>query len=1011
MYDVKAKSEGNNAVIGLNSYINLDKSGIKGDVRLRIIGKLEEGDYLKWKYDKIEVDSVSVDVKRKSFELTGKLYFFKDDPTYGKGLEGKVDLYSEGLNLEMESRAIFGRKEDYRYWFVDTYGRPTKSKNENFRIFDIGGALYYHMNRSGFESESKSLTGISYVPDKRVGFGFKALAAFEVKKSATFTGLAAIEMTFNSQRQGGGVRRIGFYGAGALMDGGGGYYSGNSPFGTVGHMQQQVIQREQNISNFKELSIDKEGIKYFASEVFPDVLTGKEKFAAQVAIDFDFKNKTYWGMFDVFLNLGVFKGAGEKNRFGYLEFYNSPSDWYLYVGTPTKRFGLRDLPIGAFKAKINVYYMTGTILPDPALPPANVIDILDLKGDELLFGRNFSSGLAQGRGYAFGAEFALGKSYDWGIIYASVQAGVGFDLMLRDFGETTCKGRSGKIGMDGWYATGQLYAYLQGEFGAQIKIFGIRKRIRILKAGLAVLAQGQLPNPWFVKGYAGVSVRVLGFGIKARLKVTIGEECEMINQTGLQEVKAISDISPEDGRTDIDVFEAVQVAFNIPINDIVEIPDEQGIRKFQFKLKEISVKDGNTVLAGSKNWNSTKDVLIFDTDDILPPQKKITATVKVVFNELKGGQWVPVMNNGQPAFEEKTVSFTTGDAPTKIHHKNIEYMYPIVDQRYYLPKESNTGYVQLEKGQDYLFGTEGFKDELFFITEDGKEIKTPFSYNNATNKLTFTIPKLPNQKEISYQLITSKINSESNTARTDKETYTEVSEDLSIATNKLTGSATNDALFTRLKFNFSTSKFDTFKEKMRAIKVTKNYTFPDGASNVAQLELRIAKSEPFDINEVVGTKYSQNIALISGTAMRTDLYYKKEIYPLLYEKYPLDNNIKVNRDVAILGNPPMKNIKPGFLYKKYLQSNTGNNYLEERFPFRWNIAAAYKEDFVHLQYMIVNRYLNTNPIDVSAYEKYKYLIDGTFPYINVEKYPVEFEYRLPAKKVGNKVKINYKNFF
>ncbi len=1008
MYDVKVKSEGDKAVIGLNSYINLDKSGIKGDVRLRVIGKLEEGDFLKWKYEKIEVDSISVDVKRKSFELTGKLYFFRDDPTYGKGLEGKVDLYSEGLNLQMESRAIFGRKEDYRYWFVDTYGRPAKSKNKNFEIFDIGGALYHHMDRSGFGSDSKSLTGIKYTPDKSVGFGFKALAAFQVKKSATFTGLVAIEMSFNSKSQGGGVRRIGFYGAGALMDGDG-YYNGLSPFGTVEDMQAKVVDKEKG---FKNISLDKEGLKYYADKVFPDMLTGNEKFAAQVAIDFDFKNKTYWGMFDVFLNLGVFKGAGEKNRFGYLEFYNSPTDWYLYVGTPTKRFGLKDLPIGVFDAKINVYFMTGTILPDPALPPANVIDILDLSGDELLFGRNFNNGLAQGVGYAFGAEFALGKSYDWGIIYASVQAGVGFDLMLRDFGETTCKGRSGKIGMDGWYATGQLYAYLQGEFGAQIKLFGMRKRVRILKAGLAVLAQGQLPNPWFVKGYAGVKIRVLGVGIKARLKVTIGEECEMIGKTGVQELNVISDIVPEDGRTKIDVFDAVQVAFNFPVNDIVEVEGDAGITKYRIYFEELTIKEGNNEIQGKVEWNNTKDQLIFEPDDLLPSEKKITVTVKVRFDEKKPrSSWQPVLNNGTPAFETKTATFTTGKAPTNIAHRNIEKMYPVIGQRYLLPKETSKGYAQLKKGQDYLFGQKGYKDELYFVTESGQAIKSNFAYNNASNTLSFSIPKLPNRDQIVLKLVTSKENTGSGTANNKKEVYVDSGDGVSVTSNKIDGTVTNTGSYTRLEFGFGTSKYNTFKEKVKAMDIKDYYTFIDGQPSAGGLGLAGTEFEPFDINEVRGTNYTDNTPFIVGKGLLTDTYFNNEIYPLVYKPAPYYWAREEDRNYIENNVVPVYNIKVSNAYRELVLSNPEHSHLKKNFPFTWNLAAAYRRDFIGLRSGVTGYILKNPPVEEEIYNKFKYIIEGNFPYINIETYKVEFEYKLPHENTGSKTIIKYKNYF
>ncbi|UOB17066.1 hypothetical protein [Abyssalbus ytuae] len=329
-YDIEIKTKNETrAELGFNSYVNLDETGIHGDVRLRIIGELEDGDYLKWKYKTLKIDSVEVDVKKSDFEFHGKLHFFKNNPEYGKGLAGKLQFSSESLEIELEAKGIFGKTEGYRYWFVDGYGRPKKSGNSNFTIYDIGGGMYHNMRKAGVDERSHSMSGIYYMPDNRVKFGFKALAAFEVKKSSTFTGLVAIEMSFNRH---GGVNRLGFYGAAALMNGSG----GSNPFGEVDDMQATLAQKEQSLSNFHELSIDKEGIKYFATEVFPDLLTGREAFAAQVGIDFDFTNKTYWGMFDIFLNMGLIKGAGEKNRLGYLEFYNAPDDWYIYIGTPDK---------------------------------------------------------------------------------------------------------------------------------------------------------------------------------------------------------------------------------------------------------------------------------------------------------------------------------------------------------------------------------------------------------------------------------------------------------------------------------------------------------------------------------------------------------------------------------------------------------------------------------------------------------------------------------------------------
>jgi len=777
-------------------------------------------------------------------------------------------------------------------------------------------------------------------------------------------------------------------------------------------MQQTVSEKEQSLSNFHELSIDKEGIKYFATEVFPDLLTGKELFAAQVGIDFNFDEDSYWGMFDVFLNTPAIKGEGEKNRLGYLEFYNSPEDWYIYVGTPDKRFGVKDIPIGPYKAAINLYYMTGTILPNPAKPDAVVIDILDLTADELAFGRNFDDDLAVGKGYAFGATFRLGMGFDWGIVYASAEAGVGFDLMIRDFGDATCRGSEERVGMDGWYATGQLYAYLQGEIGVQIKIFGFKKRVPILEAGIATLAQGQFPNPWYVKGYAGIKVRVLGVvTVRARLKIIIGEECELIGKTGLQNVVVISDILPADDSSNVDVFDAVQVAFNMPVNSEVTVEEESGRKTYRVSLNEFSVKENGSDIAGEQTWNNQKDLLIFESTDVLPPQKEITATVKVSFEEKVNGIFKPVTDeNGNVLLEEKIITFTTGDAPVSIPYRNIVHMYPVIDQKYFFPKESNTGSVQLEKGQDYLFSQPGFTDELFYIDENQQSQKVNFAYDTVENILNFDIPTSMNtETEYTFKLITSKISNNQQGSTT--ESVIQVADSISMTQNTIAGQAATDALFERLVFNFKTSKHNTFTDKMNSLSATQYYTLIDGSSDVGALGIKLNDFEPFGVNDIQGTIYTNNKALLQLEGIQTDFYYTGRIYPLLYQNYPLDVDIEVDREIAILGLPPVRSLRLSNPYSVYTEHTPNSSYLRENFPFRWHLAYSYKQDFSELQYKIVNRYLGGDTVSQSVYNQYGYIINGIFPYLEREFYNVKVEYILPNKASGNATTIQYKNEF
>lgn len=68
-------------------------------------------------------------------------------------------------------------------------------------------------------------------------------------------------------------------------------------------------------------------------------------------------------------------------------------------------------------------------------------------------------------------------------LYARFQAGLGTDIMLKNYGqEAKCTNRGGRqIGIHGWYANGQAYAYLQGELGIKIKLWFVKKKSLLSK--------------------------------------------------------------------------------------------------------------------------------------------------------------------------------------------------------------------------------------------------------------------------------------------------------------------------------------------------------------------------------------------------------------------------------------------------------------------------------------------------------------------------------------------------
>ncbi len=103
--------------------------------------------------------------------------------------------------------------------------------------------------------------------------------------------------------------------------------------------------------------------------------------------------------------------------------------------------------------------------------------------------------------------------------------------MLKDYGDAHCEGSTDPIGMNGWYANAQAYAYLQGELGVKVNLWFIKARIPIIQGAAAALMQASLPNPaWFV-GYLGVRFNLLGGMVKGnvRFKVEVGNECKIVS--------------------------------------------------------------------------------------------------------------------------------------------------------------------------------------------------------------------------------------------------------------------------------------------------------------------------------------------------------------------------------------------------------------------------------------------------------------------------------------------------
>ncbi|MCV6628529.1 MAG: hypothetical protein OIF50_01580 [Flavobacteriaceae bacterium] len=999
--NIEVHARDNQVGLGFDLAVNLMSQGFNGKTRLDIIGSMEDGSGLdRWKFDKLKVNNIFIQADLGAMKLKGEIALMDNDPTYGDGFYGKLE--ADFSSIKVTASALFGKK-DFRYWYVDGLAELNPGPSIGVLEFNaFGGGAYYRMSRRTGGYSSKIPTGMDYVPDNDVGLGVRALVGFSTTSSEQlFNGKAGFEIAFNRH---GGVNRIAFYGEGHLVQ--------PIDFKFGDKFKDKLTKLEDKINSYGDNdlmnALKESNLVDYTKATFPkDGLSFEMGIDAYVAIEHDFKNKVLHGSFDVFVNTpgGFFQGVGPKGRAGWAVFHISPKEWYIHIGTPEDRIGLK-LGIGSFYIKSTAYLMVGDKIPGSPPPPAIVSEILGVETESLDYMRDLNS-LGEGRGFAFGAELSMDTGdMTFLIFYARFQAGLGFDIMLKDYGEAACKGR-GQIGINGWYANGQSYAYLQGELGIKIKLMFIRKKIPIISAGAAVLLQAKLPNPAWFRGYLGGHYNLLGGLVKGRFrfKLELGEECELVQGGVLGGMKIIADLSPKDQSDNVDVFAVPQAAFNMRINKEFELEDDEGVKKYKILLEKFQLTKEGQEIAGEMEWNSNNDVLNFVTHDILPPNSNLKVYVRVSFQEYKGGSWQTIYDKGKKAIEEKEIAFTTGEAPDHIPKKNILYCYPVIAQKNFYPKESNSGYVKLHRGQPYLFTPEtDWQQKIKF--EGETTVSSDLQYNTSTRTVLFKIPDLAKQKE--YRIYMFSMPPASSDDSSTQQTYTNqnlAGEDNTVAirNKQLSGVKRNVQEQELLSYDFHTSNFDLFKDKIAAKQITRGLVeliFSD----VQALQADVQKSEAFGIVELNGSTYTHQKPMIQIVAVLNDSYYQNKIYPLVYKDYPLEADLTVDRDLSQVNIPPNNAVDVLSWYAPFVENNNYSHpYLnpETRLAYRYNLPFYYKSDFIDIQYKIINKYLVNPDLYATQIAKYKHLITTSFPAIQKGDYQVKLQYMFPNGKKGS----------
>ncbi|MDO6601338.1 hypothetical protein [Arenibacter palladensis] len=1006
--------------------INLDGEGSHATTSMQVMGKLEDGAKIqKWQFERVKVNGIDIDYEKSGITLKGALEIMEDHSWYGDGFRGNVTATIKSVNLKVEGKAIFGVK-DFRYWNVDVWAKNDEKSSTKFMINSMVGGISYRMKKIRGNEDGFSPSSAVYRPNLDYGLSVRAGVDISTQNSDTFSGKAYLDMAFNSH---GGLNRIGFTGEGAFM---GDKTSGglnSSDFGALNKTFEKVNNFVENNKGIADQLSKYGNFMGLAKESIPvhDV-AASGKVGVYVGIEKDFVNQTFDGEFELYLDLEGVKGGGENNLAGYAKMHTGPEDWYIYIGTPQKRIELL-FQVGV-QLRIGGYFMTGTQLPSQLDPHPMVVKIL---GDDMLNSNREENQLQSGKGFAFGLNFGYGYNFDYLIFYAFVELGAGFDVMHAYYPNAKCVGRPGPIGNNGWYSMGQVYAYLYGEFGVKVDLAFIKGKFPIAEAGVAAMLRGQFPNPAYFQGYVGMYYKILGGLVsgRMRLKVEVGEECELENINNAVGVPMISDVTPKDNSDDISVFTAPQAVFNYAANSDFKVELDDGVRTFKLQLKNFTVTSEGEQLKGELEWNDTNDAVTFKPNETLPSEKEVNVVVEVSFDEKIGGSYQTMVENGNPVIEKKEITFKTDRAPDYIPLENIAYMYPVIDQQSFYPEEYSKGYVKMKTPQNYLFES-GFETRAEFISSTSNlGTRTNLTYDRSKATVFYEVPEgmslnssyklnllaFPPGSDIKTEIIVENTETladqeSGDTNWFDPSTGNQDTRNISgsaVVSNKKAANITisNGAPKSILDYGFKTSKHPSFKDKVKELTVTNNltnYIFAD----VHSLSVKVADYEYLEKLEVLGGKYTNSKPLVYPQAILDDSYYKKKIYPLIYENYPLDGDISVNRDEALLGLPPVRSFYIGNEYLANLENNPNSSWVKNRIPYVYNLPYQYKVDMVYLRDKILNRYYGSDG-NISQYERYKYLIESPFPPLPLGSFKAQLIYRTPGDIYQKGYEIKYVN--
>jgi len=866
----------------INVTLQSGSNGVSGKTKLSLWSKLESDENgQKYSFDGVDLDSIGVNADMGAVKIAGGLELYNSHSTYGDGFRGIVNATFVD-KVSVAATAQFGNVNSYEYWYVDAKAIfPTAVPIvSGLGMYGFGGGAWYHMRKTGNTDLSTSASN----PDASTNAGTTNSGYSYVPDRNVNLGLNA-SMVIGTHPSAEAFN--GDVGLEAQFISGGG-------LGTVslvgdGYMMCKITERS------------------------------KAKVLADLDLEYNVPTETFHGTFDVDINATPLDGGGQ------MVMHVDPNIWYLKIGQPTNPITLS--LAGWLEAQS--YLMLGQGLPAPSVPA----EIQSLFPGQIM---DRKSAIANGNGFAFGAStsFKTDRKTYMGF-YGNFSALAGFDMSLLNYSDgARCEGMDDPMGINGWYAYGQIYSYIDASIGLHVDLWFTEGNYEILSMQAGAILNGGGPNPTWLKGNVGGNYRILGGKVKGHcdFHFSMGDQCTMIQENPLTRIDLITDISPVGGSEDVEVMAEPQVATNFQLNESFELQEmpegseSPTIRTYQVKLKDFNLRkrSNNDSIKGKINIAPDKFSAYYSSHDMLPGNSNFYLAVSAYGEELIDGEWkAAVKNDGSLILQTESTFFKTGSAPEKIRKQDVAYTYPINNQGFFLQEECRSGIVQLKTGMHYLFAVNpNYETKLIArfvpMDEDANPIEVPFTYNSSSSSLRFTIPNLQNSTEYFVQFVKQQnlivpketestgrqedsrqgrnSTTRSTTSESERTTYRNKSGEVIISDSKILNDRVRTTEKILYSLGFTTSQYNTLQAKLNAF----NYITTDSefSSNYSEIHKAAYEGEEsfgyYDLNPTQWTKSGSTHTF--GPLLKVNGYNRTAPWHTAFTNSKIYNNIQWMRE-------------------------------------------------------------------------------------------------------------------